>query len=460
MNGSISETQETSPNGHLGGLDLGRWIGRREAFGAIAGRCSAAEVESLRRIRQEKHYRVATRNWDDFCALHLRASRRSVDRVISYLEEFGPAFFHIAQLAHIGAKEYRTIAPHVGEDGVKLDGDVIALLPENSQKLTEAIGALLRHAEPKEPTPADEILSTLIQRCRNLAAALTALPALDDCQRVRLGHAVADLQKVRLCYGRDSATRVEDGHPSHGSAAVCGGTIRSCGAGPRLFAGFEFAPSALDAWALGAGLAVGAAWPAAERKRPTCRSRSLAERVIASDGQDWAFRCDFGMWTLLPFSAGLAQRDCAASTRASLLAGACAFDARLAAGVLRRCCRSGRTVGVVRRLSASPLMDRQRHCAAVSECDSASVQRWPGTARLRRKRQGAGFELAPPSLRDLGIGGQSGLGRRNWWRHSPAVRRRCLLAGACIFDAGAAKAVLPEWPNCRSHLPAVRRQCL
>ena len=47
--------------------NLDRWLGRREAFGLIAGRCSAAEVESLRRIRTEKLYRE--RDWE-------RSSRR------------------------------------------------------------------------------------------------------------------------------------------------------------------------------------------------------------------------------------------------------------------------------------------------------------------------------------------------------------------------------------------------
>jgi len=37
--------------------NLGQWMGRREALGAMAGRCSAAEIECQRRIHNEKLYR-------------------------------------------------------------------------------------------------------------------------------------------------------------------------------------------------------------------------------------------------------------------------------------------------------------------------------------------------------------------------------------------------------------------
>src|SRR3954451_13027527 len=98
-------------------FDLGKLLGRREAFGLLAGRCSAAEVESLRRIRDEKLYLESSKNWDEFCTNHLRASRRKVDKHIGLLNEFGPAYFQVAQLTRITADEYRAIAPHVTPDG-------------------------------------------------------------------------------------------------------------------------------------------------------------------------------------------------------------------------------------------------------------------------------------------------------------------------------------------------------
>lgn len=127
------------PDTETQNLTLDRWLGRREAFGIIAGRCSAAELESLRRIRDEKLYRGRAHNWDEFCSQHLGVSRRNIERHIRYLEEFGPAYFHISQLMHITADEYRAIAPHVSEEGVQLDGNIVALLPENSEEVTAAV---------------------------------------------------------------------------------------------------------------------------------------------------------------------------------------------------------------------------------------------------------------------------------------------------------------------------------
>ena len=121
-------------------LNLGLWLGRREAFGAIAGRCSAAEIECVRRIRHERLYRGHARNWDEFCTKHLGASRRSIDLSIRLFDELGPSYFHVAQLAHITPAEYREIAPRMSAEGISANGDTIPLLPENRAAIAAVIG--------------------------------------------------------------------------------------------------------------------------------------------------------------------------------------------------------------------------------------------------------------------------------------------------------------------------------
>jgi hypothetical protein len=44
-------------------FDLGTWLGRKQAFAAVAGRCSAAYAECLRTIRQKKLYRARGVTW-------------------------------------------------------------------------------------------------------------------------------------------------------------------------------------------------------------------------------------------------------------------------------------------------------------------------------------------------------------------------------------------------------------
>ncbi len=195
---SKSVPQEADANA----VDLGRWLGRREAFGLIAGRCSAAEMESLRRIRDEKLYQPVARNWNDFCTRHLRISRRSVERAIGFLQEFGPAFFHITQLTHISPKDYRTIARHVTAEGVNADGNVVALLPENSEKLSAAITGLLERIEPKQRGPRPVSFDAAMKRCQAIREMLEDIPApLDLRQKVELASAVCEIRQAAASLG-------------------------------------------------------------------------------------------------------------------------------------------------------------------------------------------------------------------------------------------------------------------
>ena len=132
-------------------VELGILMGKREAFTTLAGRCSAAQAESLRRIRESQGYRELAANWDEFCTRHLKTSRRSVDRMIGWLVEFGPVFFDLAQMTGITADEYRAIAPAVQTDGVHLGTEVIALLPENAEKVAETVLRLQTEAAATRP---------------------------------------------------------------------------------------------------------------------------------------------------------------------------------------------------------------------------------------------------------------------------------------------------------------------
>src|SRR5689334_9380805 len=115
-------------------LDLGRWLGRHEAFGLVAGRCSAAEVESLRRIRDGQLYLETSKNWEEFCVEQLQSSRRKVDKEIRLLKEFGPAYFQLSQLTRISPEEYRAIQANVTTDGLQVDGELVVFRSENHQR--------------------------------------------------------------------------------------------------------------------------------------------------------------------------------------------------------------------------------------------------------------------------------------------------------------------------------------
>jgi len=186
-------------------FNLGQWVGRREAFGLIAGRCSASDVEILRKIRDNNLHAELGLNWDEFCTQKLHAARRSVDREIGYLRKHGPAFFVVRQLTRISVREYETIAGHISEQGVNLDGKLIAASAENNEELTAAIGELVKRCAPPEPAPeapAAPPYDSLLQHCQGTAGLLRGFAeALSEEQKAELANVVADIRAGALLLG-------------------------------------------------------------------------------------------------------------------------------------------------------------------------------------------------------------------------------------------------------------------
>ena len=161
-------------------LDLGRLLGQRRALTAVAGRCTAAHAQLLRRIHDEKFYLPLAKTWEGFCGPNLAVSRRHADRLISLLNRFGPIYFELSQLVGISPREYLDIEPAVREHSIVVNGEAISLIPENAPKILEAVGQVLhksRRARRRDLVP--ETLRTrvahLTRRSRDIANQLVAL---------------------------------------------------------------------------------------------------------------------------------------------------------------------------------------------------------------------------------------------------------------------------------------------
>jgi len=152
------------PNEGAALLELGFALGQNHAFGLIAGRCSAAQAEGIRRLREEKLYKRCCEKWIDFCPKYLKMSRTEADRIIKLLEEFGPAYFELSQLTRISAETFRAIAPAIREGALHHDGEAIALNAENSRKIAAAV-AEMRGALPKRSGPLSEIEREIMGCC-------------------------------------------------------------------------------------------------------------------------------------------------------------------------------------------------------------------------------------------------------------------------------------------------------
>jgi hypothetical protein len=130
-------------------MNLGAWLGRHQAFGLIANRCSAADAECLKAIRDGGEYKQLGLTWEQFCTKHAGVSRVHAERQIHYLEEFGGNYFRFAEVMPISAGTYRLIAGAVSEQGLECNGERIPLVRENRTRVAAAVMAIRAKAESR-----------------------------------------------------------------------------------------------------------------------------------------------------------------------------------------------------------------------------------------------------------------------------------------------------------------------
>ncbi len=156
---------------------LGEILGSRRAFSSVAGRCSAADAACIRRIRDEKLFTSRAETWDEFCPKFLGMSRANANRIIRHLDEFGPDYFELAQLTRITPAEFRSIAGSVKERALHWNGAAIALIPENSGKIAEAVEELRIAAQPPAPKKVsrEQRIAALQRDCAELVSEFAGL---------------------------------------------------------------------------------------------------------------------------------------------------------------------------------------------------------------------------------------------------------------------------------------------
>ena len=149
------------PKGDEAVLDIGQWLGRRQAFGMLASRCTAADAECLKRLRDSKSYKRLGMSWEEFCRERAGVSRRHADKLIKDLEEFGANYYRIAELTQMSADSYRLIAGAVSDEGIEYQGEKIALTPDNRKRVIEAIDALKPAARSEDDKLQDRLSAVL-----------------------------------------------------------------------------------------------------------------------------------------------------------------------------------------------------------------------------------------------------------------------------------------------------------
>ena len=172
-------------------IEFGRMIGQRQTLSLFAGRCTAADADCLKKTRDRKLYRGFAKNWDECCTRHFGMSRANAERLIGLLEEFGAAYFAVAQLTRISPETFRALAPAIHGQELYHAGDPIGLPPENAERVAAVVAA---HRKPAGAChPKSTPLDLLEQRCNRLIHEFEKLSGAwrETGDRMKLGAVLA-----------------------------------------------------------------------------------------------------------------------------------------------------------------------------------------------------------------------------------------------------------------------------
>jgi hypothetical protein len=128
-------------------LALGTWIGREQAFNALAQQCTAARVACLKQVRDTDAYKLLNLTWEEFCPEHAGISRKHADRLISQLAEFGVPYFQLTDIVPVSPAVYRQIEPAVADGILEFRGEQLPITRENAPKIKAAVTALRKEIE-------------------------------------------------------------------------------------------------------------------------------------------------------------------------------------------------------------------------------------------------------------------------------------------------------------------------
>jgi hypothetical protein len=131
-------------------LAAGTWIGREQAFNAIAHHCSAARVACLKHVRDTAAYQSLNLTWDQFCPEHAGISRAQADRLIGQLAEFGAPYFQLTDIVPVSPTVYREIAPAIDGGVIEFRGEQIPITQENAIRIKAAVNALRKEVQSAE----------------------------------------------------------------------------------------------------------------------------------------------------------------------------------------------------------------------------------------------------------------------------------------------------------------------
>lgn len=129
--------------------EVAKWVGRQQAFALVANKCSAAQAEILKRLKDSSAHKAFGLSRDEFCDQQLGITRQTADRIIANYEEFGAAYFAMSNVMRISPQTYRMLAPAVDAEKNELvfGDEKIPITKANTDRIIEAVSAIRKDAE-------------------------------------------------------------------------------------------------------------------------------------------------------------------------------------------------------------------------------------------------------------------------------------------------------------------------
>src|SRR4051794_34556559 len=156
---------------------LGTWLGRQQALGLIAKRCTVAEIECLIETYEDKLYLALEPTWEEYCKNRLGISRRTAERLIRTYRRQGPRLAKLNCFVRIRPTEYEIYDAVLTDEGLLHGGEIIAIEPENTPRLAQAVEAIRQESasdsEPLDPaarsfTKAEKLLNAAVSEFARL----------------------------------------------------------------------------------------------------------------------------------------------------------------------------------------------------------------------------------------------------------------------------------------------------
>jgi hypothetical protein len=126
----------------ISALEAGMLTGRQQAFAMIASKCNYSQAVCLKEIHETRAYEKHGLTWEQYCSQQVGVSRGTAENIIHRLDEFGEAYFRLANLVRISPDTFRQIADRVTAETIDLDGEQIPLAPGNAARIRAGIRRL------------------------------------------------------------------------------------------------------------------------------------------------------------------------------------------------------------------------------------------------------------------------------------------------------------------------------